>query len=35
MSIYTIKAVTSKRSFETKYGELMSYKVQITGDDGF
>jgi hypothetical protein len=35
MSIYKIKAVTSKRSFETKYGELMSYKVQITGDDGF
>ena len=35
MSTYQVKAVTSKREFESKYGPLMSYKVQLVGDDGF
>lgn len=35
MSIYQVHAVTSKREFESKYGPLVSYKVQLKGDDGF
>lgn len=35
MSNYTIEAIKSDREFESKYGPLKSYKVQIKGDDGF
>lgn len=35
MSNYTITSVNGKREFESKYGPLVSYKLTITGDDGF
>lgn len=35
MSIYTVEAITGNREFESKYGPLKSYKVRISGDDGF
>jgi hypothetical protein len=35
MSIYTVEAITGNREFESKYGPLKSYKVKISGDDGF
>jgi hypothetical protein len=35
MSNYTINSVNGKREFESKYGPLVSYKVTITGDDGY
>jgi hypothetical protein len=35
MSNYTVGSVVGKREFETKNGPLVSYKMQVTGDDGF
>lgn len=35
MSIYTITSVNGRREFESKYGPLVSYKLTITGDDGY
>lgn len=35
MSIYTIESIVSEREFESKYGPLKSYKVRVSGDDGF
>jgi hypothetical protein len=35
MSNYTIKSVGGKREFESKFGPLVSYKLEITGDDGY
>jgi hypothetical protein len=35
MSNYTINSVTGKREFESKFGPLVSYKLTISGDDGY
>lgn len=35
MSNYQITAVNGKREFESKYGPLVSYKINIKGDDGY
>lgn len=35
MSNYTITAVNGQREFDSKYGPLVSYKLTITGDDGY
>lgn len=35
MSNYTINSVEGSREFDSKHGPLVSYKVNITGDDGF
>lgn len=35
MSIYTVEAITGEREFESKYGPLKSFKVKLSGDDGF
>lgn len=35
MSSYTIEKIAGKREFDSKHGPLVSYKVEITGDDGF
>jgi hypothetical protein len=35
MSNYKVDSVVGKREFETKNGPLVSYKMQVTGDDGF
>jgi hypothetical protein len=35
MSNYTIKSIAGKREFESKFGPLVSYKLDITGDDGY
>jgi hypothetical protein len=35
MSNYTITSINGKREFESKYGPLVSYKLTITGDDGY